>query len=309
MSSRKWVTPSQKQASTGLDLDRAKPHKPELEGVLVSQSTVFDMNKLKDAEVEAIDKLAGISKISSNHIRTGMIVHILKNGAARQVENQGFSIAFQLEANIELTQEQSSLGIKFDADSKILEVPVDSVTKKIKATAMGFYEGIKIADNSASGTKLMMRINANLAYNILATAPKSISEMKDMNKIAVKINLGVPLDFLIGTQAFLDLPYVSRADSRRFLIIMSIYMRRQRGGKNKSDVNGKEVNVREIWESLATRMMQVHKDVGTISSAELESIWLNPDLIKSEKGDGGSYFYNEKGGNITLASVIRNLVA
>lgn len=286
-----------------MPLKLAAPENIEIAKVFIEKGNVFDLSALKELEKSMINELAKEVGVDPSVIRSGFIQHFLRNGSARNVETSGFGILLTIQDHESIAEyvtklkqdgkkenDKGDVSLSTDEDNEINGLIIKSrrVVDKIAVAAKAQYEGIKTGNYSASGSKLFMRLNANLAVIHLLSEAQDLDKMKSMNKIATKLALAERFDIAIAVQSFPDIFKISPADGKRFLRIMAAYQKRQRSGKNKKDVNGEDINQKEIFISLCERLLIAHPEIGTLDGTFFESIWVAPDLQSSDKADGAS---------------------
>lgn len=282
----KFVTAGDQAAQTFLSQEnRVRNSDAVGNNILLLKMANFDINALSEVAQRAVAVIAEATGITASMIVQTLCAHFDANGAARNVETGGIIVPF---ADDLITNDDYEGRVSTTEDGATAFIDCTSVMKAISDAAKAQYDTVA---RSASGSKLYMRIFSNAAYVTFFSGNTTAGALKSKRKIAMKTNLARNLDFCLASMSFPDLMKVTRADAVRYLRIMASYMKRQRTNHNKNDVQGKVVNIKDIFLSLSERLMISHPEVGTLDGTFVETIWSTPDLANSDFADGGSEFY------------------
>lgn len=286
-----FVLPGKVRSEFGLSEDQKKST-VEISGMVrIEQTNVFSLAYIRTEADKIIDSAAKELGVKPEIILEACLATLLSNGSARNKMNS--IILALLEGKVNKSVKYSS------EEDGVVDLSV--IFRELEAKAKDVYNGIKTSKNTANAGKLFMRAFANQSYSYLVKVKEQ--DTYKLLKIASKTSITSNKLAMLCNPAFPDIEEVSRADAIGFLKIMANYMRRSRAGKSTKDVNGDDINKKDIFLSLASRLYITHPEAGMLNNSEIDKMWEEGKLPSESEVDLASKFYH--GENlITLSAAI-----
>lgn len=274
-----FVFPGKVKSEFGLSEEQKKQDVNISGTVRIEQSNVFSLSYIRTEADKILDTASSELKVSREILLEACLATLLSNGSARNKMNS--IILALLDGTVAKSTKYSSEG------DGVVDLSV--IFRELESKAKDVYNGIKTSKNTANAGKLFMRAFANQSYTYIVKANEyNISKLL---KIASKTSVTNSKLAMLCNPAFPDIEEISKADAIGFLKIMANYMRRSRSGKASKDVNGDEINKKDIFLSLAARLYITHPEAGMLNNAEIDKMWEEGKLPNESDIDLASKFY------------------
>lgn len=263
--------------------------------IRIEQTNVFSLQDIRDKIDKVIEEYATSLDVTVDVIVTAIMALVLGIGTARNKINGTMYVALAEE-----TEKYDKLSAEGDG-----VVDFGPFFREISDFAKTKYESIKTTKNSANGGKLFLRAYSNQSYAYLDSVESGFlySYLKIAQKTSIRSNKLAAL----CNPAFPDIVSVSVADAKAFLKIMANYMKRSRSGKSTKDTLGDDINRKDIFLSLASRLYIAHPEAGSLNNSDIEKIWEEGKLPAETEPDYASTF--QKGESTrTLLQMIQDNV-
>lgn len=289
----KFVTAGGLKSELGLSPEMKQMSLKVNKDIAIEQTNVFSLEEIRnfcDLKVAEHSKNLGVD---FNDFHTAVIMALLSQGTARNKLNGNIMVYFGTKVK-EYTKLSSEGDGVIDIGVFLREVSDFATTK---------YKDIKLSKNTANGGKLYLRCYSNQTFVFLESmnSVNIYSNLKIAQKTAIRSNKLA----ILCNPAFPDIEEVSKADAIAFLKIMANYMKRSRSGKNSKDVNGDEINKKDIFLSLASRLYISHPEAGVLNNSDLDKYWEDGKVPNENDPDLASVYYDGKDRK-TLAQLIGN---